>query len=91
MKKSKNILAAIIGVAIVLLAITVELLDKDYVISADSLPLAAKSYVQHNFPDGTIAYAKLKNDLYKTSYEVKLNNGFELEFDNTGSLTDFDD
>ena len=91
MKKSKNILAAIIGVAIVLLAITVELLDKDYVISADSLPLAAKSYVQHNFPDGTIAYAKLKNDLYKTSYEVKLNNGFELEFDDTGSLTDFDD
>jgi hypothetical protein len=91
MKKSKNILAAIIGVAIVLLAITVELLDKEYVISADSLPLAAKSYVQHNFPDGTIAYAKLKNDLYKTSYEVKLNNGFELEFDNTGSLTDFDD
>ena len=91
MKKSKNILAAIIGVAIVLLAITVELLDKDYVISADRLPLAAKSYVQHNFPDGTIAYAKLKNDLYKTSYEVKLNNGFELEFDNTGCLTDFDD
>ena len=91
MKKSKNILAAIIGVAIVLLAITVELLDKDYVISADRLPLAAKSYVQHNFPDGTIAYAKLKNDLYKTSYEVKLNNGFELEFDDTGSLTDFDD
>ena len=43
MKKSKNILAAIIGVAIVLLAITVELLDKDYVISADSLPLAAKT------------------------------------------------
>ena len=91
MKKSKNILAAIIGVAIVLLAITVELLDKDYVISADSLPLAAKSYVQHNFPDGTIAYAKMKNDLYKTSYEVRLNNGFELEFDDTGSLTDFDD
>ena len=91
MKKSRKILVALAGVAIAVMAVAVDMLDKDYVIPADNLPLAAKSYVQDNFPGGTIAYAKKKNDIYTTSYEVKLNNGFELEFDSSGCLTDFDD
>ena len=91
MKKSKKILISIAGVAVIFMAVTMDILDKDYIIPADNLPLAAKSYVQDNFPGGTIAYAKLKNDIYTTSYEVKLNNGFELEFDSFGSLTGFDD
>ena len=91
MKTSNKIIASLVGIAIVAMAVAVEVLDKDYVIPADNLPLAAKSYVQDNFPGGTIAYAKLKNDIYTTSYEVKLNNGFELEFDSFGSLTGFDD
>ncbi len=91
MKKSSKFLVALVGIVIVIMAVTVDILDRDRVIPADNLPLAAKNYVQDKFPGGTIAYAKLKNDLYKTSYEVKLNNGFELEFDSSGCLTDFDD
>ena len=91
MKTSNKIIASLVGIAIVAMAVAVEVLDKDYVIPADNLPLAAKSYVQDNFPGGTIAYAKKKNDIYTTSYEVKLNNGFELEFDSSGSITDFED
>ncbi len=91
MKTSNKIIASLVGIAIVAMAVAVEVLDKDYVIPADNLPLAAKSYVQDNFPGGTIAYAKMKNDIYTTSYEVKLNNGFELEFDSSGSITDFED
>ena len=91
MKTSNKIIASLVGLAIVVMAIAVDMLDKDYVIPSDSLPLAAKSYVQDKFPGGTIAYAKMKNDIYTTSYEVKLNNGFELEFDSSGSITDFED
>ncbi len=91
MKKSKLILVAFMGVIIAMMSIVIDVLDKDQVIPADQLPLAAKNYVQDNFPGGTIAYAKVKNDLIKTSYEVKLNNGFELEFNNDGFLTDFED
>lgn len=91
MKKSKLILVAFMGVVIAMMSIVIDVLDKDQVIPADQLPLAAKNYVQDNFPSGTIAYAKVKNDLIKTSYEVKLNNGFELEFNNDGFLTDFED
>ena len=91
MKTSNKIIASLVGIAIVAMAVAVEVLDKDYVIPADNLPLAAKSYVQDNFPGGTIAYAKKKNDIYTTSYEVKLNNGFELEFDSSGSITDLED
>ena len=91
MKKSKLILVAFMGVVIAMMSIVIDVLDKDQVIPADQLPLAAKNYVQDNFPGGTIAYAKEKNDLIKTSYEVKLNNGFELEFNNDGFLTDFED
>jgi hypothetical protein len=91
MKKSRKILVALAGVAIAVMAVAVDVLDEDHVIPADNLPLAAKSYVQDNFPGGTIAYAKKKNDLYRTSYEVKLNNGFELEFDKNGCVTDFED
>lgn len=91
MKKSKLILVAFMGVVIAMMSIVIDVLDKDQVIPADQLPLAAKNYVQDNFPGGTIAYTKVKNDLIKTSYEVKLNNGFELEFNNDGFLTDFED
>ena len=91
MKKSKLILVAFMGVVIAMMSIVIDVLDKDQVIPADQLPLAAKNYVQDNFPGGTIAYAKVNNDLIKTSYEVKLNNGFELEFNNDGFLTDFED
>ncbi len=91
MKTSNKIIASLVGITIIIMAVAVEVLDKDYVIPADNLPLAAKSYVQDNFPGGTIAYAKMKNDIYTTSYEVRLNNGFELEFDSSGSITDFED
>ena len=91
MKTSNKIIASLVGIAIVAMAVAVEVLDKDYVIPTDNLPLAAKNYVQDNFPGGTIAYAKKKNDILTTSYEVKLNNGLELEFDSSGSLTDLED
>ena len=91
MKKSKLILVSFMGIIMAVMAVVIDVLDKDLLISANQLPLTAQNCVQDNFPGGTVAYAKLKNDIIKTSYEVKLNNGFELQFDNYGYLTGFDD
>ena len=43
MKKSKLILVAFMGVVIAMMSIVIDVLDKDQVIPADQLPLAAKS------------------------------------------------
>ena len=91
MKKSKTILVSFVGLLIAMMAITVDILDEDRIIPVEQLPLAAKTYVHNNFPGGTIAYAKLKDEIISKKFEVGLNNGFELEFNSDGLLTDFDD
>lgn len=35
--------------------------------------------------------AKKDNEMFSTTYEVKLENGLELKFDSDGLLTDIDD
>lgn len=91
MKKSKIILATIVGLIITAMAVTVDILDQERIIPVDQLPAAAKTYVQNNFPNSNIAYAKKKNEVIKTTYEVGMTNGFELEFTSDGMLADFDD
>ena len=91
MKKSKIILATIVGLIITAMAVTVDILDQERIIPVDQLPAAAKTYVQNNFPNSNIAYAKMKNEVIKTTYEVGMTNGFELEFTSDGMLADFDD
>ncbi|MBP5387351.1 MAG: PepSY-like domain-containing protein [Prevotella sp.] len=91
MKKYRIILVSIIGLVIAAMAITVEVLDEDRMIPVDGLPTAVKTYVQNNYPNSNIAYAKKKNEIIKTTYKVGMSDGFELEFDGNGMLTDFDD
>ena len=91
MKKSRIILASIVGLIITGAAITIEVLDEDRMIPVEGLPTAVKTYVQNNYPNSNIAYAKKKNEIIKTTYKVGMSDGFELEFDGNGMLTDFDD
>ena len=91
MKKSKVILASFVGLIIAAMAITIEVLDEDRMIPVEGLPTAVKTYVQNNYPNSNIAYAKKKNEIIKTTYKVGMSDGFELEFDGNGMLTDFDD
>lgn len=91
MKKYKIIFVTIIGLVIVGMAIAFEVLDNDKVIPAGQLPLAAKNYVEQNYPGSSIAYVKKENDIIHSTYKVRLDNGLELEFDNDGLLTDIDD
>ena len=91
MKKSRIILASIVGLIITGAAITIDILDEDRIIPVEGLPVAVKTYVQNNYPNSNIAYAKKKNEIIQTTYKAGMSDGFELEFDGNGMLTDFDD
>ena len=63
----------------------------DKPISAEQLPDAVRVYVEQNYPGSRILIAEKDCDLFKTSYNVKLDNGLELSFNKNGVLTDIDD
>ena len=90
MKTSKLLLLTFVGLLLSVMTVTIDLLDRDSFISADQLPTAAKNYLHKYFPNGNVAYAKMKNDIIKTTYEVGVNNGYELEFTSDGMLLDVD-
>lgn len=64
--------------------------DQEKIITAEQLPATAQSYVQKNYPGIGITYAKQDKELFSTKYNVRLNNGLELEFDGDGLLVDID-
>ena len=50
-------------------------------IPVEQLPQAAKSFVQKNFPNNTIIYAE--KEMF--SYEARLDDGTEIDFDRKGN------
>ncbi len=59
----------------------------DYINSA-ALPQAVLNYISTNYPDNTIKEAEVEDN---NSYEVELNNGTELIFDQQGNFLGIDD
>ena len=57
---------------------------KDIIISPDKLPVAAQSFIKEYFPETAISYAKKDADLTKTTYEVTLQDGTEIDFNSKG-------
>lgn len=64
---------------------TVSTFANDRIIPSAQLPAEAQTFIQKTFPGQGIAYAKIDQDFGKTTYEVHLNNGVELEFDKAGT------
>ena len=64
---------------------SVSIFAGDMIIPTNQLPAAAKTFVKTNFPGQTISYAKLDREFTGTRYEVRLNNGVELDFDKNGT------
>ena len=56
----------------------------DLIISPDTLPAAATSVIQEYLPETAISYAKKDADLTKTTYEVTLQDGTEIDFNSKG-------
>ena len=57
----------------------------DRVIPVEQLPEAAQKFVKATFPGHAISYATVDVDFAKKSYEVRLDNGIEIDFDNGGT------
>ena len=63
---------------------------KDVIITADKLPATAQTFINEYFPDSSVSYAKKDKELTKTTYEVVLQDGSEIEFDSKGQWNKVD-
>jgi len=66
------------------LAQSVTCMADDKVIPVEQLPAAAKSFIAKHFPKEKIAYAE-KDGSFRATYEAKLSDGTEVEFDKKGN------
>ena len=57
---------------------------KDVIITADKLPATAQTFIKEYFPGSDISYVKKDKELTKTTYEVVLQDGTEIDFDSKG-------
>jgi len=58
--------------------------DNDRPIPPEQLPEAAKTFIQKTFPEIAIAYAEIETEGQRTKYEVRLNDGTEIDFNGAG-------
>lgn len=63
--------------------------DDEKTIAADKLPQPAKDFIETHFADATITRV-IKDTEGSTEYDVRLDNGFELEFNKSGNWRDVD-
>jgi len=80
MKKQVLFLAALMC----MMLHSVSIFADDRVIPVEQLPEAAKQFVKTNFPGQTISYATVDTEFLSKTYEVRLDNGTEIEFDKKG-------
>lgn len=80
MKKSTLFLAALLC----MMMQSVSTFARDRIIPTEQLPAAALTFIQENFPGEGITYAKKDFDNGRKQYEVRLNNGIQLDFNKKG-------
>lgn len=62
----------------------------DSVVPESELPPAAKAYIEQNQPGAKVLLIKKERDLFKTKYNVTLDNRMEIEFNGDGLPVDLD-
>ena len=87
MKEMKKIM---IVLAMVLSLTLFTSCEKDGPIDVGQLPEAARVYLQKNYPEKTIVFAKKDVELFTTKYEVALDDGMKIEFGSDGLPVDVD-
>lgn len=60
--------------------------DKERVVNADALPKEAQTYISQHFPDYEILQVVKERDDLKTTYDVYLSEGYNLDFDKNGNI-----
>ena len=80
MKKFRFFLAALLCIV----TATISKAD-DVMVPVNQLPATVKTFVAQNFKGKSIAYASLDRDFGGGKYEVRLNDGTEVDFDRRGN------
>lgn len=78
----KKVLMMLAAASVMLVATSCE--DDEKVIAANKLPQAAQDFIEAHFPDATITRV-VKDTEGSTEYDVRLDNGFKLEFNSSGN------
>ena len=60
--------------------------DNERIIAFEQLPAAAQTKLTENFQRTDISYVTEEKDFFGNEYNVRLNNGWEIEFDKDGEL-----
>jgi uncharacterized protein YuzE len=69
---------------------SVTCLADDKIIPVELLPAPAKTFVKKYFPQATIEYATKDTEFMGTTYEVRLSDGTEVDFDKKGNWDNVD-
>ncbi len=64
--------------------------EEKKVITVNELPASAQTYIKENYAGVNVTYVKMEKEAMGTKYDVRLDNGIELEFDGEGVLEDVD-
>jgi len=57
----------------------------------NKLPVTAREMISKHFPQAKVSYIKIEKDLFQSpSYDVKLSDGIELEFNSKGEWVEID-
>ena len=86
MNKNKFFLVALLC----MLLQSVTCLADDKIIPVEQLPASAKTFVKKYFPQATIEYATKDTEFMDTTYEVRLSDGTEVDFDKKGNWDNVD-
>ncbi|MBE6239684.1 MAG: hypothetical protein E7113_06530 [Bacteroidales bacterium] len=52
----------------------------------EQLPAPAKEFINANYPGEKVSYVVVDDDVIKPDYTVRLANGVEIQFENSGAL-----
>ena len=85
----KNIARLIVAIS-VFLASASFISCEDAIITAEKLPAAARAFIEEYFPETAVSYVKKDKELTKTTYEVVLQDGTEMEFNGKGQWDNVD-
>jgi len=66
--------------------ISIACVAEDRPLVYEQLPAPAKEFINANYPGEKVSYVVVDDDVIKPDYTVRLANGVEIQFENSGAL-----
>jgi uncharacterized protein YuzE len=79
----KSLLNIVVAFAVLFIAAPL-VSCQDKIITVKELPTVAQTFISEYFPDVAVSFAKKDRELMKTTYEVTLQDGTEIDFNSKG-------